>query len=78
MLVDWLNALIYEMATRRLCFGRFTVQLDDSSLHGRAFGERVGIAKHEVGVEVKGATYTDLRVACEPNGLWVAQRVVDV
>jgi len=78
LLVDWLNALIYEMATRRLCFGHFTVRLDDRRLHGRAFGERVDIAKHEVGVELEGATYTDLRVACEPNGLWVAQCVVDV
>ena len=78
LLVDWLNALIYEMATRGLCFGRFTVRLDDHSLHGRAFGERVDSAKHELGVELKGATYTDLRVAREPNGLWVAQCVVDV
>ncbi|RPI64899.1 MAG: archease [Lysobacterales bacterium] len=78
LLVDWLNALIYQMATRHLCFGRFTVRLDDHSLHGRAFGERVDSAKHELGVELKGATYTDLRVAREPNGLWVAQCVVDV
>jgi tRNA nucleotidyltransferase (CCA-adding enzyme) len=78
LLVDWLNALIYEMATRRLCFGRFTVRLHDHRLHGRAFGERVDVAKHELGVELKGATYTDLRVAHEPPGHWVAQCVVDV
>jgi len=29
-------------------------------------------------VEVKGATYTNLSVRQEPNGLWVAQCVVDV
>jgi tRNA nucleotidyltransferase (CCA-adding enzyme) len=78
LLVDWLNALIYEMATRGLCFARFTVRLEDHRLHGRAFGEPVDSAKHEAGVELKGATYTDLRVAREPNGLWVAQCVVDV
>lgn len=78
LLVDWLNALIYEMATRRLCFGRFTVRLHDYRLHGRAFGEPVDVAKHELGVELKGATYTDLRVAREPTGLWVAQCVIDV
>jgi len=27
LLVDWLNALIFEMATRRMLFGRFEVQL---------------------------------------------------
>ena len=78
LLVDWLNALIYEMATRRVCFGRFSVQLRDHRLHGRAFGERLDVAKHELGVELKGATYTDLRVAREPSGCWVAQCVVDV
>jgi SHS2 domain-containing protein len=78
LLVDWLNALIYEMATRRLCFGRFSVRLQGHRLHGRAFGERVDPAKHELGVELKGATYTDLRVAREPTGRWVAQCVVDV
>jgi SHS2 domain-containing protein len=78
LLVDWLNALIYEMATRTLCFGRFTVRLEDHHLHGRAFGEHVDAAKHELGIELKGATYTDLRVEREPPGVWVAQCVVDV
>jgi SHS2 domain-containing protein len=78
LLVDWLNALIYEMAERRMCFGRFEVSIDGSRLRGRAWGEPVDVAKHRPGVEVKGATYTDLRVAREPSGLWVAQCVVDV
>jgi tRNA nucleotidyltransferase (CCA-adding enzyme) len=78
LLVDWLNALIYEMATRRLCFGRFTVRLRDHRLHGRAFGEHIDLAKHELGVELKGATYTDLRVTRAATGTWVAQCVIDV
>ena len=78
LLVDWLNSLIYEMATRRLCFRSFSVRLQDHRLHGRAFGERIDAAKHELGVELKGATYTDLRVARGPAGLWVAQCVIDV
>ena len=27
LLADWLNALVYEMATRKLLFGRFEVRL---------------------------------------------------
>src|SRR5512137_1703146 len=27
LLVDWLNAVVYEMATRRMLFGRFAVEL---------------------------------------------------
>lgn len=29
LLVDWLNALVYEMATRSMLFRRFEVQLQD-------------------------------------------------
>jgi tRNA nucleotidyltransferase (CCA-adding enzyme) len=78
LLVDWLNALIYEMATRKMCFGRFDVRLDDGRLQGRAWGEPLDVARHEPTVEPKGATYTALRVAREPTGRWVAQCVVDV
>ena len=77
LLAAWLNALIYEMAVRNLLFGRFEVELDGHRLHGLAFGEPVAAARHRPAVEVKGATYTALRVApCD--GGWLAQTVVDV
>ena len=78
LLVDWLNALIYEMATRKLLFGRHEVHIKEHSLSARAWGEPMDPAKHQLAVEVKGATYTALRVAQEANGEWVAQCVVDV
>ncbi len=78
LLVDWLNAIIYEMATRRTLFGRYAVRIEGEKLYGRAWGEPIDIARHEPGVEIKGATYTALRVAQEANGRWVAQCVVDV
>lgn len=78
LLVDWLNALIYEMATRKMLFGRFRVQLEGHRLDGRAWGEAVDVARHAPAVEVKGATYTSLRVAREPDGRWIAQCVIDV
>jgi tRNA nucleotidyltransferase (CCA-adding enzyme) len=78
LLVDWLNALVYETATRRLLFGRFEVHLDDHQLRGLAWGEPIDVQKHEPAVEVKGATLTCLRVGREPGGAWVAQCVVDV
>jgi tRNA nucleotidyltransferase (CCA-adding enzyme) len=37
----------------------------------------VDAARHHPAVEVKGATYTTLRVAQEGDG-WLAQTVVDV
>ena len=78
LLFDWLNALVYEMATRRLLFGRFEVHLRDGRLQGRAWGERVDVLRHQPAVEIKGATLTGLCVKQEPDGNWVAQCVVDV
>ena len=78
LLVDWLNALVYEMAVRGMIFSRFVVRLEGIRLHGKAWGEEVDVARHEPAVEVKGATYTSLFVGQIPNGSWVAQCVVDV
>jgi len=78
LLVDWLNALIYEMATRGMLWSRFEVTVDGSRLHGRAWGEKVDTSRHHPAVEVKGATYTELHVKKEEDGTWSAQCVVDV
>jgi SHS2 domain-containing protein len=77
LFVDWLNALIYEMATRKMLFSRFEVKLNGLRLTARAFGEPADVGRHQPAVEIKGATYTTLRVAQE-NGQWTAQTVVDV
>jgi tRNA nucleotidyltransferase (CCA-adding enzyme) len=77
LFAEWLNSLIFEMSTRRMLFGRFSVQLEGARLRAQAWGERLDPARHHPAVEVKGATYTALRVAHEPGG-WVAQTVVDV
>jgi len=78
LLVDWLNALVYEMATRNYLFGRFEVKINGDRLSASAWGEPVDVARHAPAVEVKGATYTALRVAQERSGEWVAACVVDV
>lgn len=78
LLVDWLNALVYEMATRKMLFGRFAVRFNDHSLQATAWGEPVEVARHRPAVEVKGATYTELSVKRDDQGRWIAQCVVDV
>lgn len=77
LFVDWLNEIVFEMATRSMLFGRFEVSIDDTALKGRAFGERVDRERHCPAVEPKGATMTDLRVSNDA-GEWIAQCVVDV
>jgi tRNA nucleotidyltransferase (CCA-adding enzyme) len=78
LLYDWLNALVFEMATRRLLFGRYEVQIEDGRLAATAWGERVQPDRHAPAVEVKGATFTGLRVARSPDEGWVVECVVDV
>jgi tRNA nucleotidyltransferase (CCA-adding enzyme) len=78
LLVDWLNALVYEMATRKMLFSRFAVRFNDHSLQATAWGESIEVARHQPAVEVKGATYTELAVTRDEQGRWIAQCVVDV
>ncbi|HUL66643.1 MAG TPA: archease [Burkholderiaceae bacterium] len=77
LLAEWLNRLVYEMATRRMLFSRFAVRIDGGRLSATAWGESVDVARHQPAVEIKGATFTALRVAREAQG-WIAQTVVDV
>lgn len=78
LFTDWLNALIFEMATQNMLFSRFEVSLTEGGLKARVWGEETSVEKHHPAVEVKGATYTDLLVKQEPDGGWIAQCVVDV
>ena len=75
LLVDWLNALIYEMATRSMIFSSWRVELDGCDLEARVAGEEVDRERHQPVVEVKGATYTSLHVAQQAGGEWLAQCV---
>lgn len=78
LLVDWINDLIYEMAIRDLLFGRYQVAIANGELIATAWGETVDVIKHQPAVEIKGATFTELRVYQNRDAQWVAQCVVDV
>jgi protein archease len=77
LLVSWLNAVIYEMAVRKMLFSGFQVATSGCSLTGNLLGEKVDPERHQLAVEAKGATYTGLRVA-QQDGQWLAECVVDV
>jgi SHS2 domain-containing protein len=78
LFVDWLNALVYEMATRQMLFSHFAVHISGHHLHATVGGEAIDLARHQPAVEVKGATYTALSVTPDENGTWRAQCIVDV
>lgn len=77
LLVEWLNALLSLSDIERMVFSRFAVTIAGTNLSGTAWGERLDTRRHELGVEVKGATYYLLSVKSE-GGLYTAQCVVDV
>lgn len=77
LLVEWLNAIIFEMAVRHMLFGDYAVEIDDGRLRATAYGEPVDVERHEPAVEIKGATLTALQVTRGAEG-WRAQCVVDV
>ena len=78
LFVEWLNALIYEMAVKNMLFSRFDVILNLPNLHAMVWGEKINLQKHHPAVEVKGATYTTLGVYEDDNATWHARTVVDV
>jgi tRNA nucleotidyltransferase (CCA-adding enzyme) len=78
LLYEWLNALIYEMATRKMLFSSFRVSIDNGVLRGTVAGESIDVRHHQPTVEIKGATFTELAVRQQDDGTWLAQCVVDV
>jgi SHS2 domain-containing protein len=78
LLVEWLNAVIYEMAVRRMLFGRFAVAIDGTRLSATLWGEPVEPERHLPACEPKGATYTALHVSQDADGIWSAACIVDV
>lgn len=78
LLVDWLNAIVYQMATRKWLFSRYDIHLEGAHLTATLHGEPIDVQRHQPAVEIKGATYTELQVAQRADGQWLAQCVVDV
>lgn len=78
LFLAWLDAVIFEMATRHMLFSRFEVTLLDHKLTGRAWGEPVDVRRHQPAVEVKAATFAELQVRQQADGSWIAQCVIDV
>jgi len=79
LLVEWLNQLLAIADLEGYLFSDFRVKISEDGTHleGYAMGEPIDREKHEISVEVKGATYSMLEVDKE-DGRYRAQCVVDV
>ena len=78
LFADWINALIYEMDVRKMLFSRFEVTIDNHKLTAKAWGETCDPDRHEFAVEVKAATFMELKAYKDNEDRWVVQCVVDV
>jgi len=74
----WLSAVLFEMGLRNMVFSRFEIKAFKGGLKATAWGEPVEVRRHQPAVEVKAATFADLKVTCDNAGMWMAQCVVDV
>jgi SHS2 domain-containing protein len=77
LLFDWLRVLLYRFDAEHLVFGRFEVHVTADGLTGRAWGEPLDPARHELAHEVKAITYHGLRVEQTADG-WLAEVIVDI
>ena len=74
----WLSAVLFEMGLRNMVFSRFEIQAFKGGLKATVWGEPVEVQRHHPAVEVKAATFADLKVTRDNAGMWMAQCVVDV
>lgn len=80
LFVEWLNALLTQASLKEMVFSKFEVKIKKNKifkLRGYAFGEKLNHEKHNIKDEVKGATYSQLKVEQKKNK-WIAQCIVDV
>ncbi len=62
LLLRWLSELLFIHETQRLLLAAFEVQLDGTSLRGRARGETIDKRRHELKLVIKAVTRHRLTV----------------
>lgn len=84
LFVEWLNALLTQASLHEMVFSQFRVVVERKNdklfkLEGVAKGEKFNVVRHNIKNEVKGATYSQLKVYQDKKTkLWIAQCIVDV
>lgn len=78
LFLEWIDTIIFSIATRKMLFSDYRVRIDACRLSADMWGEPINWQRHAPVVEPKGATLTELSVTRTAGGLWRAQCVVDV
>jgi len=77
LFIEWLNDLLAQKDIEDMFFSDFEVKIDGNKLVGVAKGEKMDLDRHQVKVEVKAATYAQLKVE-KIDKSYKVQCVVDV
>ena len=63
ILVHWLQEILYLHQVKKMFFHHFEVdRVTETQVTGKAFGEKIDFDKHEIGSDVKGISYHNLRL----------------
>jgi len=72
LLVVWLDELLYNFYTKQIIFFKFQIEeLTDTHIKARAFGRTIGANRNRLKMEIKAATYHDLKIQKMPEGCQV-------
>lgn len=77
LFVAFLNELLARSDLEGMIFTRFDIAISGLELEGTVHGSEYDFQSEDRGVEVKGATYSQVQVE-QKEGIWIAQCVVDV
>jgi len=81
LLVAFLNQLLFIKDTKKLLFSDFSIHITKENekyhLRAKAAGTTLDPKKHKFKVDVKAATYSELKVTKQGNK-WITQCIVDV
>ena len=75
LLLRWLSELLYIHETQRVVFSEFDVKVSGTNLEGRARGEAIDKARHELRLAIKAVTRHRLTVDPERG---VAEVIFDI
>jgi SHS2 domain-containing protein len=78
LLVNWLNELIYLLDAEGVLFKDFEIiEITETALKAKGYGEKINTKKHHLKREVKAATYHQLKIEQTTDG-WRAQVIFDI
>ena len=78
LLVAWLNEVLYVYAVEKVVFSDFVPEVvTENRFSAIAWGEKLDPGKHDVGLEIKAATYHALSIE-HLDDTWKARVIFDV